>query len=179
MKKVAIIVVSLVGLALTSQAGATPHFLPHGAHLSVKQKVAYFERSIHKDQTAIVFLTGKHAPRTLQRVSDLRWYRAATRWHNKLLVRYKAKLAPTVNYWINRQIAIAEIIGAASGGDPWPNCPDPFDGGGSWYDTVKCENRGMYERYGFPRAWYDSPGYYRCGLQFDPGWEVKYGRLCP
>jgi hypothetical protein len=76
----------------------------------------------------------------------------------------------SVGYWEQRQIAAAESIGRSSSKDPWPNCPDPFDGGGSWYDTVACENGG---------SWLDSPGYYRCGLQFDPAWERVYGRLCP
>jgi hypothetical protein len=36
---------------------------------------------------------------------------------------------------------------------------------------VACENGG---------DWLDSPGYYRCGLQFDPMWERHYGRrFCP
>lgn len=74
-----------------------------------------------------------------------------------------------LSYWIGRQIWAANQIGG-HGTDPWPNCPDPFDGGGSWQDTVNCENGGN---------WYDSPGFYRCGLQFDPMWERKYGRLCP
>ena len=74
------------------------------------------------------------------------------------------------DYWIAKQIWVANQIGASSIRDPWPNCPDPYDGGGSWQDTVNCENGG---------SWYDSPGYYRCGLQFDPMWERKYGRLCP
>jgi hypothetical protein len=77
-------------------------------------------------------------------------------------------VAPTG--WIAKQIAAAEDIARKSGGDPWPNCPDPFDGGGSWQDTADCENHG---------SWMDSPGYYRCGLQFDPMWERVYGRLCP
>jgi hypothetical protein len=172
-KKVAFIVVSLIVLTLSSQAGAaTPHFLPHGTHLSVKQKVAYFERSIHKDQTAIAWL---RAHRHLQGSSSvMRWYKSALHWHQNLLSRYSAKLAPPppkVDYWVARQISVATQIAQASGGDPWPNCPDPYDGsGGSWYDTVNCENGGN---------WYDSPGYYRCGLQFDPSWEYKYGRLCP
>jgi hypothetical protein len=72
--------------------------------------------------------------------------------------------------WRARQIAAAEVIGRESTGDPWPNCPDPFDGGGSWDDTVQCENGG---------SWLDTPGFYRCGLQFDPMWERRFGRLCP
>jgi hypothetical protein len=72
--------------------------------------------------------------------------------------------------WRARQIAAAEAIGRESAGDPWPNCPDPFDGGGSWDDTVRCENGG---------SWLDTPGYFRCGLQFLPAWEQRFGRLCP
>jgi hypothetical protein len=73
--------------------------------------------------------------------------------------------------WRARQIAAAEVIGRESAGDPWPNCPDPYDGSGaSWDDTANCENGGR---------WHDSPGYYRCGLQFDPDWETRFGRLCP
>ena len=53
--------------------------------------------------------------------------------------------------------------------DPWPNCPDPVFGGGGWYDTVRCENSGH---------WYDTPGFFRCGLQFHPMWERYFGRLC-
>lgn len=75
------------------------------------------------------------------------------------------------NYWISKQIRVANSIAQSASSDPWPNCPDPvFNGARSWQDTVDCENGGN---------WYDSPGYYRCGLQFDPSWETKYGRLCP
>lgn len=80
-------------------------------------------------------------------------------------------LIQTVGYWASVQIHYATLIAQSAGKDPWPNCPDPYFGGGSWYDTVACENRG---------SWLDSPGYYRCGLQFDPGWELYYGRkFCP
>lgn len=83
-------------------------------------------------------------------------------------------------WWIAKQIAAASWIARNSAADPWPNCPDPHDGSGvSWSTTVKCENRAYYELYGLPRAWLDSPGYYRCGLQFDPMWERRFGRLCP
>lgn len=60
----------------------------------MQQKVTYFQRSVRKDQTAIAFLTSRHAPRTLERRSELGWYRAAYRWHQRLLARYSAKLAP-------------------------------------------------------------------------------------
>lgn len=73
--------------------------------------------------------------------------------------------------WRARQIAAAETIGHEAGADPWPNCPDPiWNGAPSWDVTVACENGG---------DWMDSPGYYRCGLQFDPMWERRFGALCP
>lgn len=78
--------------------------------------------------------------------------------------------APSANYWIAKQIRVATIIGSEPGSNPWPNCPDPFHDGASWTDLVRCENHG---------SWYDSPGYFRCGLQFEPMWERKYGQLCP
>jgi hypothetical protein len=86
----------------------------------------------------------------------------------------KASSSLCVPWYVTKQIWAANLIGAggdAGGTDPWPNCPDPYDhAGDSWYDTVGCENGG---------SWLDSPGYYRCGLQFAPSWETKYGRLCP
>jgi hypothetical protein len=101
-----------------------------------------------------------------------RWSCKAVKWLSRELQQTRRAMRPVrgTNYWIGRQIWAANQIGASSGGDPWPNCPDPFDGGGSWQATVNCENSGN---------WYDSAGYYRCGLQFDPMWERKYGRLCP
>jgi len=121
------------------------------------------------------------------------WHAKAThrleRWDhaNRHIVKLKAKLrhanqririlrrrlhppAPKTAWYVTKQIWAANILGRESAGDPWPNCPDPYDGGGSWQDTVNCENGG---------SWLDSPGYYRCGLQFDPGWERRFGRLCP
>lgn len=79
--------------------------------------------------------------------------------------------AHAIPWYVSKQIRVAELIGHSSQSDPWPNCPDPiWNRASSWQDTVNCENGG---------SWLDSPGYYRCGLQFDPGWERKYGRLCP
>jgi hypothetical protein len=88
-------------------------------------------------------------------------------------------------WWVRRQIEVATLLGKdgdAQGTDPWPNCPDPYDHQGhSWRDTLKCENRAYAEIYGVwnPKAWLDSPGYFRCGLQFEPRWERRYGKLCP
>lgn len=104
-----------------------------------------------------------------------RWHcRAANGWLLREWKETRPQPTTTASYWITRQILAAERIGQggdAGGTDPWPNCPDPYDHAGhSWYDTVQCENGGN---------WYDSPGFYRCGLQFDPMWERVYGRLCP
>jgi len=107
-----------------------------------------------------------------------RWHCLARRW----LIRERKESLQRVNpyhsagYWANVQILYATKLARDSRADPWPNCPDPGPrdnqgAGHSWHDTVACENGGN---------WLDSPGYYRCGLQFDPGWETHYGvRFCP
>lgn len=88
-------------------------------------------------------------------------------------------------WWVRRQIEVATIIGldaSRRGRDAWPNCPDPYDHPRyTWRHTVACENRAYAERWGVwdPRAWLDSPGMFRCGLQFEPRWETRYGKLCP
>jgi hypothetical protein len=102
-----------------------------------------------------------------------RWACHAIGWLMRELRQTRHALYPIhdrTGYWIARQIWAANQIGSSSAGDPWPHCPDPHDGRGSWQDTVNCENGGN---------WMDSPGYYRCGLQFDPMWERRFGRLCP
>lgn len=115
--------------------------------------------------------------------ANRRWHcEAATGW---LLREYRQTQKRLRPWWIARQIEVAEILGKdgdAQQTDPWPNCPDPYDHAGhSWYDTVACENRAYSEKWGptDPRTWRDSPGYFRCGLQFEPRWEDRYGRLCP
>ena len=86
---------------------------------------------------------------------------------------WRAHEAPSrcTPWYITAQIRAGNILGSESAGDPWPNCPDPYDGSGSsWQGTVACENGGQ---------WTDTPGFYRCGLQFHPAWENRFGRLCP
>lgn len=94
------------------------------------------------------------------------------KWLRGLLRKVNTQLRPksATPWYVTKQIWAGNILGSESAGDPWPNCPDPYDGSGSWQDTVNCENGGN---------WLDSPGYYRCGLQFDPGWERRFGALCP
>jgi hypothetical protein len=103
---------------------------------------------------------------------NARWHRQAVRWITEELLETRRALRPPVTDWAAVQMHYGRLLAQASSGDPWPNCPDPHDGSGaSWYDTVQCENGG---------SWFDSPGYYRCGLQFDPMWERHYGRrFCP
>jgi hypothetical protein len=107
--------------------------------------------------------------------ANQRWHCAAKTWIQREWNETMNLLRPTAtpySSWVAIQIHYATLIAQASAGDPWPNCSDPYDGSGaSWSDTVGCENNGN---------WYDSPGYYRCGLQFDPMWERHYGRkFCP
>jgi hypothetical protein len=109
----------------------------------------------------------------MYRAEHRRWQQEQT--HRKRITRQLERVRTVQAHvevdWRSRQIAAAEVIARESGGDPWPNCADPYDGSGaSWDDTVQCENTGN---------WLDSPGYYRCGLQFDPMWERRFGRLCP
>lgn len=112
-------------------------------------------------------------------------HRTGYRWHVARMARIGHMLWPppvvqqqtssgSLSYWSSKQIAAAEVLGYEGdqqGTDPWPNCPDPYDhGGASWINTLNCENGGN---------WYDSPGYFRCGLQFEPAWERRFGQLCP
>lgn len=94
---------------------------------------------------------------------------ATKRWHCKATVWLEREL---VQKWALIQIRFATYIAKDAEIDPWPNCPDPyFQPGSTWHDTVNCENGGN---------WLDSPGYFRCGLQFEPRWEEYYNvRFCP
>ncbi len=67
-------------------------FLPHKPHLTVKEKIAYFERSIRHDRQVIAWYLTPQAPRTLERVSEMGWYLKTLAWHQRLLARYRAKL---------------------------------------------------------------------------------------
>lgn len=101
-----------------------------------------------------------------------RWVLNLWRGRARLYCKAAADYQRPQTSWAAIQIHYATLIARASSRDPWPNCPDPYDGSGaSWDRTVACENAG---------SWLDSPGYYRCGLQFDPMWERHYGRrFCP
>lgn len=79
-------------------------------------------------------------------------------------VRYVRAQADRLANVVARMIAAAEQVKRESGrgSDPWPNCPDPYDGRGhSWQDTKDCESPG--------HPWHvDPPGYYCGPLQLDP-----------
>lgn len=144
----------------------------------VIEGVVYYRQATWKWQDKLNITRSRAAFRRFHSCAFARWtgrlWMHRARVHRVKFKNYlKAHPVHDLQYWINKQISAANSIGAAShanGGDPWPNCPDPFDGSGSWQDTVNCENTGN---------WYDSPGYFRCGLQFKPSWETVYGRLCP
>lgn len=111
-----------------------------------------------------------------------RWSCHAVKWLTTERNETLRKIAyADAGYWGSIQIYYATRLATEFPGNHWPNCPDPFDGtGASWVDTVRCENRGMFEKYGLPTAWLDSAGFFRCGLQFHPMWERHYGRkFCP
>jgi hypothetical protein len=108
--------------------------------------------------------------------ANQRWHCAAKVWirreWNETMNLLRPATLPTYASWVAVQMKYATLIAQASSRDPWPNCGDPFDGSGaSWQTLVNCENGG---------SWYDSPGYYRCGIQADPMWERHYRvRFCP
>jgi hypothetical protein len=109
--------------------------------------------------------------------------KAATGWLLREWRETAPPRLPSISEWARKQMRVAELIGRQGdrdNTDPWPNCNDPYDHRGhSWWDTVKCENTAFWQIYGDERVWLDPPGFYRCGLQFDPMWEREYGRLCP
>ncbi|MFL5864690.1 MAG: hypothetical protein ACJ780_28670 [Solirubrobacteraceae bacterium] len=154
---------SAVGIAcLICAAPATAH-LPYTPKC---KSLECIERSQQRNLAHAEYVAhhGAHAHR--------RWAKRAVVWLTRELGQTWARLhppAPRVVSWVERQMYAAAVIARESGSDPWPSCPDPWDGG-SFSSLVACENGG---------SWYDSPGYYRCGLQFDPIWERRFGRLCP
>lgn len=114
------------------------------------------------------------------RVPSAHFRHPAGRWSN--LHKWERKIRQSKRArsrcWnaVTANIAVAEYIARHSGGDPWPNCPDPYDAGGySWQDTKNCESRGY--------SWsVDPPGYYCGPLQVDPrlwAWPLRhYGVRC-
>lgn len=60
----------------------------------MEQKVAYFKRSVRHDRMMIGWFLSRHAPRTLERRSEIGWYLNALTWHRHLLAQYTAKLLP-------------------------------------------------------------------------------------
>lgn len=85
--------------------------------MSTVEKVAYFKRSLHHERQVVAWLESRFAPRTLERHTELHWYRAAVRWHSRLLVRYTAKLQPSPRVYAGPCLA-ALIDLEGSGWDP-------------------------------------------------------------
>src|SRR4051812_14293335 len=69
-------------------------FLWHRKHLSLAQKISYFRLSVRHERQAVAFLSSRHAPRTLERHTELRWHQASLRWAEFNLRHYQSKLAP-------------------------------------------------------------------------------------
>jgi len=90
--RLAAVLSATITLMLAAVGEAHAHFLPHRRHLSPQAKVRYFERSVRHDRQAIAWLRSRLAPRTLQRVRDLRWHTAALHWHLLLLADARGKL---------------------------------------------------------------------------------------
>lgn len=98
-------------------------FLPHKRHLTLEQKVAYFQRSLRHEHQVVAWLESAKAPRTLQRRSELGWYRAAVRWHSSLLAQYQAKLAPVLPPHYTAWLCIHSYEGS------WTDSGAPYWGG--------------------------------------------------
>jgi hypothetical protein len=156
------LLVSLSAALLAVPPTAGSH-LPHGSKGTLKTA----ERNLAHAKGACA------AYRKVRQARSPRSHCGAIPWLKRVRER---RALPDVGYWAAIQIHYATLLARDSRNDPWPNCPDPGPRdnqgpGHSWFDTVACENGGN---------WLDSPGYYRCGLQFDPGWERHYGRkFCP
>lgn len=166
MKKTIVIIaiVSIWGLA-APQANA--HLVKKSDAKRDTLRTVLHKQTTNLKHSKYVCSRGRH--------STKRWHCNARSWIARERRETLRRITPA-GYWANVQILFANKLAWSSSNDPWPNCPDPGPrdnqgAGHTWYDTVACENNGN---------WLDSPGYYRCGLQFDPMWERHYGRkFCP
>jgi len=126
---VRIIAVLTAVLALAFPAAGSAHFLPHKKHLTLTEKVAYFQRSVSHDRAQVV--RDQHRLRLLrlaryeqivgarplyQLISGrAHWHRVAFRWHRALLARYTRKLeaqAPQPGWWLEQAACIRSHEGA-------------------------------------------------------------------
>lgn len=98
-------------------------FLWHRKGLSLEQRVNYFRLSVRHERQVVAFLTSKQAPRTLERRSELGFFRAALAWHQRLLTRYAAKLGPALPPHYQQWLCIHGYEGS------WTDAGAPFWGG--------------------------------------------------
>lgn len=113
-------IVALVSCVTPARAG---RFLPHKQGMTTVEKVAYFKRSLHHERQVVAWLESRFAPRTLERHTELRWYRAAVGWHERLLARYSAKLHPVDRSDLGAWLCIHSKEGA------WNDPDAPYYGG--------------------------------------------------
>jgi hypothetical protein len=106
----------LVMLAIAPPAHSG-RFLPHRPHLTLAGKVRYFERSVRHERQVVAWLKSRDAPRTLERRSELRWFKQALAWHRRLLIRYSARLRPDPRAYAGPCLA-AIIDSEGSGWNP-------------------------------------------------------------
>ncbi len=170
MKRIALL--ALAAAALAAPAPASAHFSPPAPKpwhaMTSRQKGQWLLKlKAHARWGA------RHAATRASRRDHRRQLGQVRGWLRKLHAR-QVRPEPHWSFWRVAQIWLAEKIADGSSGDPWPSCPDPRAGGGSWDDTARCEARGTFESIGDAAWGVDPPGFYRCALQFAPSWEPKY-----
>lgn len=127
-------------------------FLPHRAHLTTVEKVAYFKRSLRHERQVVAWLASADAPRTLERRSQLGWYRAAVRWHSRLLAQYEWKL-------VDRSDLAAWLCIHSKEGD-WQDGGNPFWGGVQMnWSFMHSYGADMLRKYGEPHGFSGANGW--------------------
>lgn len=113
---------TVVTLSLSCVSNAKAHFIPHKKHMTLQEKVAYFDQSITHDQKAIAWIYKyrkavvkfKHQNKIDRTLStevfpsyeyQLRLHKKALKWHTNLYYRYNQKyqktlLPPHYNEWL-------------------------------------------------------------------------------
>jgi hypothetical protein len=118
----------------------------------------------------VEFLERRTSSLPLRRWVLKRWNRRAA-WKCSVLRRQIARENAWRQSARGRWIAAAEYLSSISAGDPWPNCPDPHDGTGSWDDTKACEAPGYSWSACATSSMFVGP------LQFHPMWRSLWQRF--
>jgi hypothetical protein len=117
----------LVAASPAAAGGSSFSFLPHRAHLSPVERLAYLQRSTRHERQVLAWLRSPAAPATLERPRLIRWHRAALRWHSQLLADAQAKLVPV--RWLDAVALVGRYFGADVAA--WErSCSQPTSEGG-------------------------------------------------